>query len=83
MAFVYDTGGSDAFIPDVWVAMVRSVVTPKIRLQITIMRQDGRQKMWQSISWNIHGNGKYEIFYLMIPEPVPHLDPTKMIPMIQ
>lgn len=28
MALVYDTGGSDALIPDVWVAIVRSVVTP-------------------------------------------------------
>lgn len=28
MAFVYDTGGSDALIPDVCVAMVSRVVTP-------------------------------------------------------
>lgn len=28
MALVYDTGGSEALIPDVWVAMVSSVVTP-------------------------------------------------------
>lgn len=28
IAFVYDTGGRDALIPDVWVAIVRRVVTP-------------------------------------------------------
>ncbi len=29
MAFVYETGGSCALIPDVWVDMVRRVVTPR------------------------------------------------------
>lgn len=33
MAFVYDTGGSDALIPDVCVAMVSSVVTPVVVIQ--------------------------------------------------
>ena len=28
MAFVYETGGSCALIPDAWVDMVSSVVTP-------------------------------------------------------
>lgn len=32
MAFVYETGGNDALIPDVWVAIVRRVVTPSFNL---------------------------------------------------
>lgn len=31
MAFVYETGGNEAFMPEVWVAMVKRVVTPEKR----------------------------------------------------